>query len=172
MIIVYEVIDDEAIDRIQGEASQQVKLRANLPIPGDQVYMGGKRLWQVVKVELYSGSPHNLALALVHPVDAAILSRAVWNQTMWREEYPAISIDIRLMPDGAMHYCGSNMKGEPTTGRQEGAKPTSHPTLLEPYPLPWIVTTVESYRPREESSYTAIHLCHWEASPLPEMAVA
>jgi hypothetical protein len=172
MIVVYEVIDDYSIDISSGEEEHQVTLAQHAPIAGTTIKMGGERLWQVLETEVYINAGETITLALVHPIDTALPARAEWNQTTWKDSYPTISMNLKLMPDSELTYYGANMEGNPPTGRLYGGEPTDHPTLLRPVPLPYAVDAIDTYKPLREGSYNAIHVCRIVNVSLPEMAVA
>ena len=170
MITVYEVIADSHIDHESSENSQQVVRAETAPRLGDMVCMGSARQWQVVELQTYSNASQSITLALVHPAAEPVPDRSDWDQTKWRDDYPGISLNLKLMPNGDVQYYGSNMEGNPPVGRLYGGEPTEHPTLLNPVPLAWMIDAVETYQPSGNHSYTAIHACYALPCALPTLA--
>ncbi len=172
MIVVYEVIDENQIDYASGEDHNQIAHAERSHNLGDKVSMGSDRRWQIVSLETYIGELGHITLALVHPVDLTAPDRSEWDQTVFRSEYPDISLELKAMPNAPLQLGGWNMEGKPSSGRLMGAAPTDHPTRLRSFPLPFVVGSVDTYRPVVGHCYTAIHVCQYVDSPLPELTTA
>lgn len=170
MITVYEAIDEGVVNFANSEDSQQVKLSESPPNLNDKVSMGSHRLWQIVALETFSGEAESIMLALVHPIDLEIPDRSEWLRTIAKAEYVAISLELKAMPNSALQLGGWSMEGKPSHGRLMGAEPTDHPTLMRQVPLPFMVDSVDTYKPLGDCCYTAIHVCKYVDSPLPELA--
>ena len=172
MIVLYEAVDNYQADRSQNEDSERIELSERPPVVGDFVQMNSDRRWKVVCVETYYGKNGVIVLALVSLEGVTVPAREQWFQAEQRQEYPEVCLNVQQFADGRLHHYGWGMTGNPPGGRLFGAEPTEHPTLMRTIPLPLAVSEVDTYRPSEESSYTAIHVCHVVAVDLPEMAVA
>lgn len=165
---VYEVTQEEDIDRELGEESELIQF-GSLPKVSDLVKMGSDRLWKVVHIEPYYRADERLYLVMVSRADLPEVDHSKWTANFMRQRSPNLSFDVQLSPERSILNYGWSMKGEAPTGRLLSYSPTGEETRMKAELQPWLIDHTDAYRPDGEGIYTAVHLC-WCSSA--DVAVA
>jgi len=165
-LIVYQVTQEEHIDRKLGEESELIQF-GSLPQLFDLVKMGSDpsgngeaaSLWKVAHIETYHCADETLYLVMVSRADLTVADRAEWTESVMKGDYPNISFYMQLSPERSVLTYGWSMEGKAPTGRLKSYSPVGEGTLMKAEPRPWIIDRTDAYSPVGAGIYTAIHLC-------------
>lgn len=168
---IFQPVNSDQIDLSQHERFIMVTRVQTPPPLGYNSALSDHRRFEVQNVETYiatDGREVHLALCGLHGSDPL-----PYDALEFRQIYPNLSFYAVLAPDEVILQSGWRMRGDHPVGRLHQAVATAHPTLLDETPLPWVVDTVKTYRPKDEIGgglYSAIHICDAVLVGLPELA--
>jgi hypothetical protein len=159
MLVIYEAIAEDKVQRELGEKSHQILWPEVAPVAGEVVSMGADDFWVIVEVQTYqttSGQP--AYLCLVHPQDAGCPPRADWFPVRCKRDFPDVSFSLQVGPDQQVLELGSDSDGQPPSGRLSDYHIIPGTTRATESPSKWVIFHTTHYRAIDANAvYAAIN---------------
>jgi hypothetical protein len=159
MLVIYEAIAEDKVQRESGEKSHQILWPEVTPVAGDRISMGADESWVIVEVQpFHTASGQPAYLCLVHPQDTVCLPRDEWFPVRFKQDFPDMSFSIQVGPDQQVLELGSDTDGKPPSGRLSDYHIIPGTTRATESPSPWVIFHTTHYRAVDTNAvYAAIN---------------
>lgn len=157
MLVIYQAVCEDDIDRLSGEESEMICWQEQPPLICDWVRMQGADEWQVIQTAAYRNKSESVCVAMVQKSDIPVPNESEWTVNGLKEGCPDLSFYVYLAPDQTIITHGWSMTGNEPDRQLYRYEPTDS-TLMKATPDRWQVDRIDCYTPARKSDYKQIHL--------------